>query len=77
MTQPTASLLHGLNQEQQQAVLTISGPILVVAGLVEGFVSPTATAPAAKFTIAAALFVLFTLYLARAGRTAPTAQDAR
>jgi DNA helicase-2/ATP-dependent DNA helicase PcrA len=32
MTQPTASLLHGLNPEQQQAVLTINGPVLVVAG---------------------------------------------
>jgi uncharacterized membrane protein SpoIIM required for sporulation len=42
-------------------------PILVIAGVIEGFVSPTATPPAAKFAIAAALFVLFTLYLTRAG----------
>lgn len=38
-------------------------PLLVIAGIVEGFVSPTATPPAAKFATGAALFVLFALYL--------------
>lgn len=52
-------------------------PILIVAGLIEGFVSPTAAAPSAKFTIAAALFVLLTLYLMRAGRAARTGKDER
>lgn len=43
-------------------------PLLVVAGIIEGFVSPTAMAPAAKFTAAAALLVLFVFYLARVRR---------
>jgi uncharacterized membrane protein SpoIIM required for sporulation len=40
-------------------------PLLVVAGLIEGFVSPTPMSPAAKFTAAAALLVLFAFYLSR------------
>ena len=43
-------------------------PLLVVAGLVEGFVSPTPMSPAAKFTVAAALLVLFVAYLSRGWR---------
>jgi len=42
-------------------------PILVVAGIVEGFVSPTATPVIAKFAFGAGLFVLFAFYLFRAG----------
>ena len=42
-------------------------PILVIAGIIEGFVSPTATPPLAKFAFGAGLFVLCALYLARAG----------
>ena len=42
-------------------------PILVIAGIIEGFVSPTATPAVAKFAFGAGLFVLFALYLARAG----------
>jgi len=44
-------------------------PMLVVAGLIEGFVSPTALAPAAKFTIGASMATLLALYLGWAGRT--------
>lgn len=51
-------------------------PILVVAGIIEGFVSPTATPAAAKFTIGGSLFVLFAFYLARGWRTG-TAQGPR
>lgn len=38
-------------------------PILVVAGIIEGFVSPTDLSVTMKFTMAAATFVLFTAYL--------------
>jgi uncharacterized membrane protein SpoIIM required for sporulation len=48
-------------------------PILVIAGVIEGFISPTATAVAAKFAIGAAIFVLFALYLGRSGRTSDQA----
>ncbi len=44
-------------------------PLLVVAGLVEGFVSPTSASPAIKFAIAVSLLVLFVFYLARGWRT--------
>ena len=43
-------------------------PLLVVAGVVEGFVSPTAAPVAAKFAIAVSLFVLLVLYLGRGWR---------
>ena len=43
-------------------------PLLIVAGLIEGFVSPTGLEPAAKFLIGGALFVLLTAYLGLAGR---------
>ena len=38
-------------------------PLLVIAGLIEGFISPTDLAPAAKFAMGAALFVLLAGYL--------------
>ena len=43
-------------------------PVLVVAGVIEGFISPTATPPVVKFAIGASLFVLLTFYLARGWR---------
>ena len=43
-------------------------PILVVAGIIEGFISPTSTPAAAKFVIGASLFVLLAFYLARGWR---------
>ena len=42
-------------------------PMLIVAGVIEGFVSPTLVEPALKFVIGAALFVLLLLYLGKAG----------
>ena len=38
-------------------------PLLLIAGLVEGFVSPTTIAPGMKFLLAAALATLLVLYL--------------
>src|SRR4029077_20760168 len=48
-----------------EAVKLVLGciPILVVAGVIEAFVSPTELAVPLKFAMAAALFVLFLAYL--------------
>lgn len=43
-------------------------PLLVVAGAIEGFVSPEAIPPSAKFAIGGSMFVLLLLYLLAAGR---------
>jgi uncharacterized membrane protein SpoIIM required for sporulation len=48
-------------------------PILVVAGIIEGFVSPTDLSVTMKFTMAAATFVLFVAYLAGSGYRNPGA----
>ncbi len=54
-----------LTRAGSEAVQLLVGtvPILVIAGLIEAFVSPTGLAISLKFTMAAALFVLFDLYL--------------
>jgi uncharacterized membrane protein SpoIIM required for sporulation len=54
-----------LTRAGSEAVQLLVGtvPILVIAGLIEAFVSPTGLAISLKFTMAAALFVLFNLYL--------------
>jgi uncharacterized membrane protein SpoIIM required for sporulation len=52
-------------------------PLLVIAGIVEGFVSPTSAPVAAKFAIAVSLFVLLVLYLARGWRPASPASARR
>jgi uncharacterized membrane protein SpoIIM required for sporulation len=46
-------------------------PMLVVAGLIEGFISPTAAPATAKFAIAASMTLLLALYLARGWRRHP------
>jgi uncharacterized membrane protein SpoIIM required for sporulation len=51
-------------------------PVLVVAGVVEAFVSPTDLAVSSKFALAAALFVLFAVYLFATFRRVPTADSA-
>lgn len=43
-------------------------PILIIAGIIEAFVSPTGLAIPLKFSMAAALFVLLNLYLFGLGR---------
>jgi len=48
-------------------------PMLLVAGLIEGFVSPTGLPPSTKFAIGAANLTLLTLYLGFAGRRASRA----
>jgi uncharacterized membrane protein SpoIIM required for sporulation len=45
-------------------------PMLLIAGLIEGFVSPTGLDTAAKFLIGGALFTLLAAYLGFAGRDA-------
>jgi uncharacterized membrane protein SpoIIM required for sporulation len=42
-------------------------PMLLVAGLIEGFVSPSHLPAALKFGLAAALFTMLTIYLKRPG----------
>ena len=53
-----------------EAVQLILGtiPILIIAGLIEAFVSPTALPIPLKFSMAAALFVLLNVYLFGLGR---------
>jgi uncharacterized membrane protein SpoIIM required for sporulation len=49
-------------------------PILIIAGIIEAFVSPTGLAIPLKFSMAAALFVLLNIYLFGAGRGTRSAQ---
>jgi hypothetical protein len=44
-------------------------PILIIAGLIEAFVSPTALPIPLKFSMAGALFVLLNVYLFGVGRS--------
>jgi uncharacterized membrane protein SpoIIM required for sporulation len=48
-------------------------PMLVVAGVIEGFVSPSGLATPLKFLLSAVLFTALTTYLARVGRPQPQA----
>jgi uncharacterized membrane protein SpoIIM required for sporulation len=56
----------------RQSVQLLMGviPLLVIAGLVEGFVSPTPMAVGLKWLVGAGLFILLVLYLTLAGREA-------
>ena len=53
--------------EGGRAVRLVLGiiPMLIVAGTIEGFVSPTNLAPRWKYTLAAGMFVLLLLYVMR------------
>jgi uncharacterized membrane protein SpoIIM required for sporulation len=46
-------------------------PILVVAGLIEGFISPTDISPTVKFAIGTSMFVLLLVYLSSARKVEP------
>lgn len=58
----------------QEAVQLVLGtiPILIIAGLIEAFVSPTVLPVPLKFSMAAALFVLLNVYLFGMGRSRGT-----
>jgi uncharacterized membrane protein SpoIIM required for sporulation len=60
----------------KQSVSLVVGvvPMLVIAGLVEAFVSPTELAIPLKFAMAAGLFVLLIYYLAGVGRQGSSAE---
>ena len=58
------------------SVLGGSAALLVVAGVVEGFYSPSSLPAAAKYAFGAASAALLALYFAVAGRTSPTAAPA-
>jgi uncharacterized membrane protein SpoIIM required for sporulation len=64
---PRRTSLTAAGAESSRLMLGVI-PILIVAGTIEGFLSPTHLPPAIKYTFAAALFSLFALYLSRAGR---------
>jgi uncharacterized membrane protein SpoIIM required for sporulation len=58
----------------RQAVCLLLGviPLLVIAGIIEAFVSPTDLAASFKFLIGGGLFILLALYLLVAGRRTET-----
>jgi uncharacterized membrane protein SpoIIM required for sporulation len=60
--------------EGGRAVRLVLGiiPMLIVAGTIEGFVSPSNLAPKWKYTLAAAMFGLLLLYVMRKGRREAT-----
>lgn len=63
------SLAHAGSEAVQLLLGTI--PILIIAGIIEAFVSPTGLAVQLKFAMAAALFVLLNVYLFGVGRQSP------
>jgi uncharacterized membrane protein SpoIIM required for sporulation len=67
------SLVRAGSEAVQLLLGTI--PILIVAGTVEAFVSPTGLATNLKFALAAALFVLLLGYLLAAGRSSAKADS--
>jgi uncharacterized membrane protein SpoIIM required for sporulation len=65
----TLPRLEALRVHGGTAVRLLLGviPMLIVAGIIEGFVSPVPVAPAIKFVIGGSLFVLLVIYLTAAG----------
>ena len=62
--------LDALRLRGREAIKLVVGcvPLLVVAGVIEGFISPAPVAPAVKHGVAAATFVMLSTYLVLAGR---------
>jgi uncharacterized membrane protein SpoIIM required for sporulation len=69
---------ESLARAGSEAVKLLLGcvPILIIAGTIEAFVSPTELAMKFKFGLAGALFCLFTLYLFCAPADKPTTDPA-
>jgi uncharacterized membrane protein SpoIIM required for sporulation len=65
------SLAVGGNEAVRLLVGVI--PMLVVAGTIEGFFSPSSVPAPFKFALAAALFTMFVAYLSRGWRSQPSA----
>jgi uncharacterized membrane protein SpoIIM required for sporulation len=61
---------QSLQRAGKRAVRLLAGtiPLLLLAGTIEGFFSPTHVPVAMKFSLAAVLFTALLLYLFRAGR---------
>ncbi len=71
------SRFDALRLRGREAIKLVMGcvPLLVVAGIIEGFISPAAIPPAIKLGIAALTFVALYSYLILAGREAGTVND--
>jgi uncharacterized membrane protein SpoIIM required for sporulation len=67
---------ESLVQAGSRSVKLVLGtiPMLVIAGIVEGFISPTSLAPSMKFLLAGGLATLLVLYLVRGGNDAAGSQ---
>ena len=74
------SRLDNLRLRGREAIQLLIGcvPLLAVAGLIEGFISPAAIAPSVKYSVAAATGVALYSYLLLAGRgERPSPAEAR
>jgi uncharacterized membrane protein SpoIIM required for sporulation len=62
---------EALRLHARSAVQLLLGvvPLLVIAGIIEGFISPVSIEPAVKFVIGVSMLVLLVLYLFAAGTT--------
>ena len=65
------SRFDALRLRGRDAIILIMGcvPLLILAGLIEGFISPAPIAPAAKYSVAAVTGIALYTYLLLAGRT--------
>jgi uncharacterized membrane protein SpoIIM required for sporulation len=61
----------------REAIQLVVGcvPLLVIAGIIEGFISPAPISPAVKYAVAASTFVALYAYLLLAGRDGALSSD--